>query len=365
MANLPESAYLLALLNSGLAPRALAKRVIHRWAVAESRPLAELFTLPPVELATQLELNPAEAAQVLSCAERAPQQAARVAALEQLGGGVLTRLDVAYPETLTQRLPEERLPYALFYRGSLALLSEAKAAVIGATSPGPEALEMARDLGAQIPGSDYILAGGYERGVDRRALDGAREAEGYTVVMLPLGLERFEPFPQAWARSLQEEQLLVLSPYPLESAHTEALARARMPLLAAVSEALLLVAPEQTPEALWAGSPPPEPPPALLWQGSEGDAAQAWLQAGAIPFGAAAEAQDRLLRALGLLVDEDEPISTGPADSTPLLPEEPVTFPDAETAIDTLGKSGKVPEALARRLRQANWGKDEGNTTTR
>jgi hypothetical protein len=37
---------------------------------------------------------------------------------------------------------------------------------------------------------------------------------------------------------------------------------------------------------------------------------------------------------------------------------EPIAFHDADSAIETLGRSGRVPEALARRLREAKWEDD-------
>ena len=43
---------------------------------------------------------------------------------------------------------------------------------------------------------------------------------------------------------------------------------------------------------------------------------------------------------------------------------EPIAFEDAEEAIETLGRTGRVPDALARRLREreAAWGEGDGES---
>ena len=48
---------------------------------------------------------------------------------------LLTRADTADPELLPQRLPEDRLPYTLYYRGNLELLCLPGIAVTGALQP--------------------------------------------------------------------------------------------------------------------------------------------------------------------------------------------------------------------------------------
>ena len=53
--------------------------------------------------------------------------------------------------------------------------------------------------------------------------------------------------------------------------------------------------------------------------------------------------------------------AAGEADIDALPGVEPIVFHDADSAIEALEQTGRVPEALARRLREANWDDDWHN----
>jgi DNA processing protein len=348
----PEASYWLALLHASALRRAVAKQVLWRWGVEQGRPLEELLELPIAEIAQQLALDAQQAVQIAEASRSVPAYAALLDTLAQQGGGVLTRVDVAYPESLAQRLPEERLPYVLFYRGNPTILAESAVAVLGGATPDAAAQDMVRALAEALVAEGYALAGGYDRGCDRLALDAARGAGGQAVLVLPLGLAQFGKALDAMQEALQSGRVLALSPYSPETTYSDALAEARLPVLLALSEAVYLVAPEHDPantpalaEARAQGKP------VFIWAGVGSACTHAWIAAGAVPF-------VDIAQATALLVDLGDPTPSASAAAEPPAGDgaaPPTSFAGADEAIKALGSSGKVPDVLARRLRETKW----------
>lgn len=344
-----DSAYWLALLCSGQVKRQVAKDVIYRWCVGANRALEALFASSAAELAPELEINEQQASQLLAAGREASAWEETLHAQAQKGVRLMTRCDPAYPEALTQRLAEKTLPYYFFYRGHLALLSEPALAVLGAGQPSEAGRELAANLGRTLAQQGYQLIGGYDKGVDRLALDAARAARGQTIILLPLGMDGFEAPMQALAPAVEAGNLLLLSPYSPAQSYQPVLGKARLGLITAWSEALFLIEPEVDPQdwpdleaLLSAGGR------VFLWENGDPARRLAWLEAGALPFDTAETAQALLREALGVepaMLDEE-----GDIDSLPGI--EPIAFDDADAAIEALGNYGRVPPEMARRLRE-------------
>jgi predicted Rossmann fold nucleotide-binding protein DprA/Smf involved in DNA uptake len=172
---------------------------------------------------------------------------------------------------------------------------------------------------------------------------------------LPLGLAQFGKTLDAMQEALQAGHVLALSPYSPETAYSDALAEARLPLIVALSEAVFLVAPEHKPgdcpalhEARAAGKQ------VFIWTGAEGDATRAWVAAGAVPFADVAAVGELLAR----LWEQTPSASTQAASLVVSIAKDadaPSAFGGADEAIKALGSTGKVPDVLARRLRETRW----------
>ncbi|MHB0857180.1 MAG: DNA-processing protein DprA [Anaerolineae bacterium] len=351
----PESALWLALLNAPELRRSDAKRVVHSWCVEGGRPLTDLFEADPASEAVALGLSPEQAEALPMIAARAAAQAETLAALREKQIHLMTRADVAYPEALVETLPEERLPYLLFYRGNPAILTQPAPAVLGATQPSAEATDIARDLARTLVEQGHPLVGGYDRGVDRLALDAARGALGQTTLVLPLGLNRAGAMLSALQASLGQGKTLVLSPYMPDVDASEALVAARQAIVVALSAATFLVAPSLKPgewpavdQALASGAR------LAVWANSSDPITEAWISAGVPVFADVLEARRWANEAIG--AGADEHLSQEEFEERHDV--EPISFDDPDSAIETLGRSGRVPDALARRLREADWTDD-------
>lgn len=354
-----EAAYWLALLGASQVKRQLAKRVIHRWCVVGGQPLMALFDLGAAEAAERLGLSHAEAAQVLATGPDVAEQRGALAGLSRRGIGVITRVDAAYPDLLAERLPEERLPYFFFYAGDLENLTQPGVAILGAGAPSPDALALVGGLSAALAEEGHLLVGGYDRGVDRQALEDGHDAGAAITLVLPAGLDTMGAVLQRLVRG-RADRVLALSPYSADTPYSDALAASRLCLIGALAEVLVLVAPDRGPDELadlrdlFASGATPPSRRALAWAGDPGSGTRAWIDAGAQPFDGVEAGLAHVLARFGAA-----PIDASGDTNVDGLPGvEPITFHDADSAIETLEQLGRVPEALARRLREAKWDDD-------
>ena len=355
MTRIEELPYWPALLASCKLPRAMVKEIIYQWCVAESRSLADLFELSRTELEQRFSLDEGQIQQLHAAQAAASEWGATLDGLAQEQVYLLTRDDPAYPEPLVQRLGELRLPYYLFLQGNVALLAEPTLSILGGSQPTPLGEEVTRDLAERLAAGGYQLLGNYARGVDRTALDTARRAQGPAVILLPLGIEAFRSVGVPLDDGLRAGRLLVTSPYTPQQPYTLALGSASLGLITAWSEAICLVEPDVSPED-W-----PNIEKAidgqvlfLVWTGGTDEITESWIEAGALPFGDATSASASLNEVLGLppaIVDADEDGQS----IDDLAGVEPISFADAEEAIEALGRGGRVPAKLAERLRNSEW----------
>ncbi|MHB1295186.1 MAG: DNA-processing protein DprA [Anaerolineae bacterium] len=350
-----ESALWLALLNAPEFRRQDAKRLVQRWCVEGERPLEQLFAADPAARAEELDLSAEQNAALQAVAARAPSQAELLTSLQAKQVHLMTRADAAYPEALQEALPEERLPYLLFYRGNPAILTQPAVAVLGGAQPAPEAADEARDLAQALVGQGYPLVGGYDRGVDRLALDAARGALGQTTLVLPLGFNRAGAILNALQDALEQGKALVLSPYMPDVAPSETLVAARQAVVVALCATTFLVSPDREPgqwpavdQALAAGAR------FAVWNEPAAPITQAWIAAGLPTFADASDALRVANEAIG--AGADDQLTQEQFDERHDV--EPISFDDADSAIETLSRTGRVPDALARRLRDADWTDD-------
>lgn len=343
-----ETTLWLALLHGTRLQRRTAKEIIARWCVRDQRRLLDLQALTSGELAEALAVSPDIATQVA----RALGDATAAEMLRRLrdeGTAIITRADAAFPEELALRLPEDELPYLLYYRGALDILSESGIAVGG--SHAPEALDDAAlgQLALALTGAGTPAIGGFERGADRELMLRTVTAGGQALAILPLGLAQAGAILSLARSALDTERLLLLSPFAPDTPYGERTAQARLPLVTALAHGLLLVEPDQLPEE-WPGAREllARGAPVVIVSRQDSAAVQSWAALGARVADGPGAASVLLSGALA-------PASRAAGVAADELPGvEPIFFQDADEAIEVLGRSGHVPPALARRLRESS-----------
>lgn len=326
--------------------RSAAKQILWRWCVQGARSAADLYTANDQELA-ELGLDAQQYSQLCACQELVAEQAALLAQLKVEGIELCTRAGTAYPETLIQRLPEERLPYLLYYRGNLDLLTLPGIALVGSNQPSEAARVFTQALIKQLAQQEFAFISGYSKGIDRIGIEAALAAGAGCVLVLPLGLRAGRKMLSALEPFFTTGKLLVLSPYSCDAVYSESLATARLPVIAGLSETVLAIEPSESPDT-WLRALRAPLPRLGVWEGTITITHELWIAQGATRLTTVEDAQQEILEAIDGYCPEPAPSQL----ATDILVETSIAFVDADSAIETLSQSGAVPAVLARRLRE-------------
>ncbi|HEY80119.1 MAG TPA: hypothetical protein EYP25_10570 [Anaerolineae bacterium] len=254
--------------------------------------------------------------------------------VERRGGVHALRInEPGYPPSLSRHLPTEQRPLLLFLRGETTLL-ELPLILPADDAPADEAGEAwVLDTLAELTEEGALALFMAQPGLHARLVKAFLDASIPFVLVIPQGLATYAP-PSGLRRALDEERILLISPFQPE---WKPPAKDANPLLShaatfarALAEALLTLTPLQT-------SPFPQqpcfyPPAAAPIEHAEPYAGPEALFLRLVESGAPAAS-----------------IQTAPS-SPPNEPElEPIS---PESILETLTQGGRVPPALAARLRQ-------------
>ena len=102
----------------------------------------------------------------------------------------ISMLDDTYPIELERGL-SVRMPPVLTYRGNLDLLLMKKIAFSGSRKVSEKGIEITRDIIEQLSDSDICVVSGYAAGVDFIAHSYTLKNNGYTIIVLPEGINSF------------------------------------------------------------------------------------------------------------------------------------------------------------------------------
>ena len=106
-------------------------------------------------------------------------------------------------------------PHTLWVKGDLDALRAPCVAIVGSRAASPYALEVARQLGADLARRNVTVVSGLARGVDSAAHRGALEADGRTVAVFGCGVDViYPPEHRALVERILERGALV-SEFPL------------------------------------------------------------------------------------------------------------------------------------------------------
>ena len=155
------------------------------------------------------------------------------------GVWVVSRADTAYPPLLKRRLKNEA-PSVIYGCGPHELMHTRSFAIVGSRDVTEPLIEYTRGTAALVAGAGLTVVSGGARGVDRAAMNGALEADGRVVGVLPGDLER-TVMNREHRNLLLEERLTLVSPFDPSLRFTVAQAMARNKVIYALAEAGLVV----------------------------------------------------------------------------------------------------------------------------
>ncbi len=160
--------------------------------------------------------------------------------LDASGVSWLTRWDDAYPRSL--HALKLAAPPLLFVRGLTPLLRAECIGIVGARVTGQDGLDAARAFANGCASQDIAVVSGGATGADRAAHEGAMDAGGATIVVLPCGIsdrDSTRPF-ERWTET---KRAVLISPFVPDLPWTTHAAMERNKMIAALSNALFVIEP--------------------------------------------------------------------------------------------------------------------------
>ncbi len=211
---------------------------------------ADLLSLPPADLASQLKLEASFASRLTQLLTRRAELLGELEHLAALGIFPLTRADPDYPEKYRRRL-QDAAPPVLFYAGEKALLGQPGIAVTGSRHLDEVGQECAAWIGNACGLSGMVLYSGGARGVDSISMAAALEARGTAVGVLADNLVRAV---KAQQDALARGDLCLITPYHPEAGFTVGAAMGRNRLIYCLADYAIVVAAEAETGGTWAGA---------------------------------------------------------------------------------------------------------------
>lgn len=313
------------LFESGLSRRRARALILQG---AQSNALSLFWQAGPEILAQQLTLTPDETALVRAAQTDWPRWQQQFETERRQGLHSLRINQTGYPPTLTRFLTAETRPLLLFMRGEISLLSMPMVLPVAQT-PTPTlsdwGIETLLGLALENALPLFIAQPGFHAQAVKTFLDAGIP---FALVM-PQGLMQYTP-PASLQQALDEERLLLISPFrPMSSKDEALLPHARIFARALAHALLALSAPDFDPAP---GQPcfhGPDMPDSPHCQEAYRDAESFFLR----------------------LEESAQPVAASimTVTSAP-IPELPPLNPDE--ILGTLAQGGHIPAALADRLRQ-------------
>ena len=197
----------------------------------------ELSDPDPRMLAERLRITRNEARRLARRLREEPVEAV-LDETARLGARAIVWGDPEYPSGL-KRLSDP--PPALFVRGELPGPRDRTAAMVGSRKASAYGLRMARTLATDLVRAGFTVVSGLARGIDAAAHEAVLAAEGRTIAVLGSGLAR--PYPPEHTDLLERVAAsgAVISEFPHEAPPMRANFPRRNRLVAALSEAVLVV----------------------------------------------------------------------------------------------------------------------------
>ena len=165
---------------------------------------------------------------------------------------VVSRADAAYPPLLKKRLKNDA-PSVLYGCGPQEIMHTRSFAIVGSRDVTELLIDYTQGTAALVAGAGFTVVSGGARGVDRAAMNGALEAGGRVVGVLPGDLER-TAMNREHRNLLLEERLALVSPFDPSQRFTVAQAMQRNKVIYALAQAGLVVNADFNRGGTWAGA---------------------------------------------------------------------------------------------------------------
>lgn len=135
-----------------------------------------------------------------------------------------------YPKILKDNL-KFGAPTVIYTKGNKSLLQEPSIAIVGSRSADAKSLTFTDNMAKKAAGENKAVVSGFAKGVDRKALDSAVDANGKSIIVLPQGIMTFGSGFKQYFKHIAQGRVLVMSIFAPRAPWSVEFAMARNPII--------------------------------------------------------------------------------------------------------------------------------------
>ncbi len=227
---------------------ALARR-IHD---SEMKRPSALLGVSAEDLARCLGVTLAEAERIAQLLARGGGVALELEQLAASGIWCVTRADESYPARIRNTL-KNQAPAVLFGAGDMRIFEKPAIGIVGSRDLDENGGDFARRLGAVCARFLVAVVSGGARGTDRIAMQGALDADGYAIGVLPDSLIRTIRQPDV-RQFIADGRLVLLTPYRPDNGFSVGAAMGRNKIIYGAADFSVVVSSDYHKGGTWAGA---------------------------------------------------------------------------------------------------------------
>ena len=135
-----------------------------------------------------------------------------------------------YPKILKDNL-KFGAPTVIYTKGNKSLLQDPSIAIVGSRSADTKSLTFTDNIAKKAAAENKAVVSGFAKGVDRKALDSAVDANGKSIIVLPQGIMTFGSGFKQYFKHIAQGRVLVMSIFAPRAPWSVEFAMARNPVI--------------------------------------------------------------------------------------------------------------------------------------
>ena len=245
---------------------------------------AELLEYSVQDFHDILGFSEEQSLRIIRLIERGPSLSFEISKYENMGIGIVTRADAAYPVRLKHVLGNA-CPPLFYYAGNLELLRGKTIGYVGSRSVSDKDIEITRNFVSKTCANGFGLVSGGAQGIDSIAEEQALSSGSFAIAYLSDSMLRKIKKPAA-IKAIQEGRLLYLSVVKPDSGFNAGIAMMRNKYVYAQSSGTVIIRSDYNKGGTWSGATDSLKNnycPTICWNNKAYPGNKALIEKGAIP----------------------------------------------------------------------------------
>lgn len=175
-------------------------------------------------------LNEIEKIQLAEAKNQLANNSFLIEELFNQGYDILPITHEEFPKLLKDNL-KYNTPLVIYTKGNKLLLQKPSIAIVGSRSADTNSLTFTDNIAMNATANKKVVVSGFAKGIDRRALDSALEANGKSIIVLPQGIMTFSSGFKQYFKQIAQGNILVMSTFAPKAPWSVERAMARNPII--------------------------------------------------------------------------------------------------------------------------------------